>query len=305
VAGDCGCGIISGARHLALGYLQTRYSAYGPLPGVCWGRCAGANISGKPWRNDGIWTVGCDVSQEAKICNEEVQGISKLVVNMLDLEVVGPAGLSEWSDKEIIERVLAGDTPAYELLMRRYNQRLYRLVRSILRDEAEAEDVMQEAYVRAFYHLAQYEGRSSFSTWIGHIAVNEALARISKAKRLEYTDFSNPAEMVEAVDPSMNPEENSALQEAQNLLERAILELPDIYRTVVMMHDVEEMTTEETAALLEITEQSVRVRLHRGRALTRKRLFVIAGTTSTAAFQFHAPRCNRLVKKVLERIFVG
>jgi RNA polymerase sigma-70 factor (ECF subfamily) len=247
------------------------------------------------------WLAECE-----KVCNEsEVQEISKSVMKMIDLEVVGPTGLSEWSDKEIIARVLAGDTPAYELLMRRYNQRLYRLVRSILRDETEAEDVMQEAYLRAFYHLGQYEGRSTFSTWIGHIAVNEALGRLSKAKRLEYRDFSDPAEMAETVDHSMNPEEHSASREAQNLLERAILELPDIYRTVVMMHDVEEMSTEETAALLEITEQSVRVRLHRGRALARKRLFAIAGATSSAAFQFHAPRCDRVVKNVLKHISVG
>jgi RNA polymerase sigma-70 factor (ECF subfamily) len=220
---------------------------------------------------------------------------------MIHLEVSTPA-TAEWSDKEIIDRVLAGDTPAYELLMRRYNQRLYRLVRSILRDETEAEDVMQEAYIRGFYKLSQYEGRSTFSTWIGHIAVNEALARLSKAKRLEYRDFTDAEETPAVVDRAMNPEEQSASREAHALLERAILALPEKYRTVLMMHDVEQMTTDETAALLETTEQAIRVRLHRGRALVRRKLFAMVGATSASAFQFQAPRCDRVVKSVLARI---
>jgi RNA polymerase sigma-70 factor (ECF subfamily) len=186
--------------------------------------------------------------------------------------------------------------------MRRYNQRLYRLVRSILRDETEAEDVMQEAYIRGFYKLSQYEGRSTFSTWIGHIAVNEALARLSKAKRLEYRDFTDAEETPAVVDRAMNPEEQSASREAHALLERAILALPEKYRTVLMMHDVEQMTTDETAALLETTEQAIRVRLHRGRALVRRKLFAMVGATSASAFQFQAPRCDRVVKSVLARI---
>jgi RNA polymerase sigma-70 factor, ECF subfamily len=223
---------------------------------------------------------------------------------MMPLEV-GTQATAEWSDKEIIDRVLAGDAPAYELLMRRYNQRLYRLVRSILRDETEAEDVMQEAYLRGFYKLGQYEGRSTFSTWIGHIAVNEALARLSKAKRLEYRDFTDAEEMPVVVDGAMNPEEQSASREAHALLERAILALPEKYRTVLMMHDVEQMSTDETAAMLQTTEQAIRVRLHRGRALVRRKLFAMVGATSASAFQFQAPRCDRVVKGVLTRISAG
>jgi RNA polymerase sigma-70 factor (ECF subfamily) len=223
---------------------------------------------------------------------------------MIHLEVSAPTK-TEWSDKEVIERVLAGDTPAYELLMRRYNQRLYRLVRSILKDETEAEDVMQEAYIRGFYKLNQYEGRSTFSTWIGHIAVNEALARLSKAKRMEYRDFTDSEEVPAVVDKAMNPEEQSASREAHALLERAILGLPEKYRTVLMMHDVEQMSTDETATLLQTTEQAVRVRLHRGRALVRRKLFAMVGATSAAAFQFQAPRCDRVVKSVLARISAG
>src|SRR3954462_3795287 len=113
---------------------------------------------------------------------------------MTPADVLDKARVSEWTDEQIIERVLAGDPPAYELLMRRYNQRLYRLVRSLLRDDAEAEDVMQDAYLNGFRHLDQFEGRSTFSTWIGHIAVNEALARLAKANRLEYKDPNDPTQ---------------------------------------------------------------------------------------------------------------
>ena len=145
----------------------------------------------------------------------------------------------EWSDAEVIERVLSGDTPAYELLIRRYNQRLYRLIRSVLRDDDEAEDVMQEAYVRGFEHLSQYEQRSSFSTWLGRIAIHEALARIKKSKRFEYSDFTDEASAPAAGSSSLSPEQETASAETKVLLERAILTLPVKYRTVVMMRDVE------------------------------------------------------------------
>ncbi|HEY3927905.1 MAG TPA: RNA polymerase sigma factor [Candidatus Koribacter sp.] len=210
--------------------------------------------------------------------------------------------LSEWSDEQIIERVLAGDTPAYELLMRRYNQRIYRLIRSILRDDAESEDVMQEAYFSAFRHLQQFEGRSTFSTWIGYIAVNEALAHLAKGNRMEYKDLSDPANVPEVADRAPSPESQSASQEAQRLLERAILTLPVRYRSVIMMHDVEDLSTADTASILELSEQTVRVRLHRARALVRRKLFAMAGATSTSAFQFQAPRCDRVVSAVLARL---
>ena len=213
-----------------------------------------------------------------------------------------PSRTAEWSDQEIIARVLEGDTPAYELLIRRYNQRLYRLVRSILSDDAEAEDVMQEAYVLAFRHLSQYEGRSTFFTWIGHIAVNEALARVAKMKRIEYRDFTVPDQALDRPDASLSPEAQTASHEARELLERAIMSLPRTYRTVIVMHDVEELSSAETASLLDLTEQAVRVRLHRGRAIIRKKLFTLVGASSSAAFQFHAVRCDRVVASVFSRL---
>ena len=104
------------------------------------------------------------------------------------MEILEQARIEGWSDEQVVERVLAGDTALYEIIMRRYNQRLYRVVISILRDSDETEDVMQDAYVRAYQHLSQFEGRASFSTWLTRIAVHEALARLRGRKRMQQLD---------------------------------------------------------------------------------------------------------------------
>lgn len=210
---------------------------------------------------------------------------------------------SELTDAEVIERVLAGDTGLYELLMRRYNQRVYRAVRAVLRDDAEAEDVMQEAYVRAYQYLRRFEQRSSFCTWVTRIAVNESLARLEQKKRFttEVDDEGvGVAEKLEA--KSASPEVTAGSAETRALLEEAILALPYPYRIVVMLRDVEEMNTAEAAEALELSEDVVKVRLHRGRAMLRRELYARAGATNSAAFQFHAPRCDRVVAGVMERI---
>jgi RNA polymerase sigma-70 factor (ECF subfamily) len=209
----------------------------------------------------------------------------------------------EWSDEEVIRRVLEGDTPAYELLVRRYNQRVYRIVRSILHDDVESEDVMQEAYVRAYQHLAEFEGRSTFSTWLGRIAIHEAIARSQRSRRFE--PIESPTESTGGVviqDRGMSPEQKAAISEAHSLLERAILALPVQYRTALVLRDVDEMTTSEAAATLDISEEALKVRLHRARAMLRKQLYAISGATSTTAFQFHASRCDRVARGVFERI---
>lgn len=205
----------------------------------------------------------------------------------------------ESTDDEIIQHVLDGHREHYELLVRRYNRRVYRAVRGILRDDDEAEDVMQDAYVRAYQHLNQFEHRASFSTWITRIAVHEALARLERSKRLVPEDVKDAAGEVEARN---TPEEIMAEQETRELLEASILALPHPYRAVMMLRDVEEMTTAETAAALDLSEDAVKVRLFRARAMLRKELFARAGATSSAAFQFHAPRCDRVAAAVLARI---
>jgi RNA polymerase sigma-70 factor, ECF subfamily len=208
--------------------------------------------------------------------------------------------LTEPTDDQIIARVLSGETAAYEVLVRRYNRRVYRAVRAILRNDDEAEDVMQDAYVRAYQNLPRFEHRASFSTWLTRIAIHEALARVERAKRIAPDEVDDSNEAFRSAEK--NPEEAMAANETRELLEEAILALPHPYRAVMMLRDVEEMSTSDTAVALELTEDAVKVRLFRARAMVRKELFARAGATSTAAFQFHASRCDRVWKRVWARL---
>jgi len=178
-----------------------------------------------------------------------------------------------WTDEEIVDRVKAGDTPLYEIIMRRYNQRLYRVAIGILRDDAEAEDVMQDAYVRAYQHLDQFARRAPFSAWLTRIAVHEALVRLRlRGRNQQLNDTDQDGEVfMNLVDTSENPEQSASRTELSALLDDAVLALPDPYRIVVMLRDVEELSTSETATALELTEQNVKVRLHRGHAMMRGR----------------------------------
>ena len=206
-----------------------------------------------------------------------------------------------WSDEQVVSRVLAGETALYELLMRRYNQRLYRVARAILRDDAEAEDVMQDAYVRAYQHLADFEGRAKFSTWLTRIAVHEALARSRRHSRFRSLDNSEESKggvVTSLVSGGRNPEQVAYDRELGGVLEEAILRLPEDYRMVFMLRGVEEMSTEETAECLNLSPENVKVRLHRARGRLRKDLFARAGATTVQSFQLHATRCDRVVKNV-------
>jgi RNA polymerase sigma-70 factor (ECF subfamily) len=204
------------------------------------------------------------------------------------------------SDEEVVERVLAGETALYEVVMRRYNTRLYRVARGILRNDGEAEDVMQDAYVRAFQHLSQFAGRAKFSTWLTRIAVHEALSRLHKANRFEEWDDMTEIKRykIGAVQLRQNPESETATGELGKILEQAIDKLPENYRTVVMMRDIAEMSTSETAECLSLTEENVKVRLHRAHGLLRKELYARARISTAETFPFHAPRCDRVVSKV-------
>lgn len=214
---------------------------------------------------------------------------------ILTLQTVGAL-----SDEQIVEHVLAGETELYEVVMRRYNTRLYRVARAILKNDGEAEDVMQDAYVRAFQHLDQFAGRAKFSTWLTRIAVHEALARVHKAKRIEEWDDMDETKRnrIGAAQIRSNPESEAASGELSRLLEEAIEKLPENYRAVVMMRDVEEMSTSETAECLSITEDNVKIRLHRAHGLLRKELYAKAKISTTEAFSFHAARCDRVVSAV-------
>jgi RNA polymerase sigma-70 factor, ECF subfamily len=208
------------------------------------------------------------------------------------------------TDCEVIQRVKAGDTALYEIIMRRYNQRLYRIARAILRDDAESEDVIQDAYVRAYQHLDQFAGDAPFANWLTSIAVHEALRRLrlrNRNQQLDGLDHDEEGAMT-IVETSLDPEQRASAGELRQLLEEAVLDLPDRYRTVIMLRDIEELSTSETAAALDLTEQNVKVRLHRGRAMMRDRLFARVGVAGKNAFPFMGNRCDRVVLGVFARL---
>ena len=220
---------------------------------------------------------------------------------MASAVLVQQAQREDWSDEEVVRRVLDGETALYELLMRRHNQRLYRIARAILRDDAEAEDVMQDAYVRAYQNLASFEGRAKFVTWLTRIGVDEALTRSRRRLRfqaLDPSDESNGEIMQSPPSSTRSPEQQAYDRELAAVLEKAVSLLSDDHRLVFMLRDVEGMTTEETAHCLNLTEENVKVRLHRARAGLRKRLYRVVGATAARCFQFHAVRCDRVVKNV-------
>ncbi len=211
----------------------------------------------------------------------------------------------DWTDEHVVERVLGGESALYELLMRRHNQRVYRVARSILRDDAEAEDVMQDAYVRAYQNLSSFEGRAKFSTWLTRIAVHEAIARSRKRSRFQSLDNPDPSNgdvMNSAISSCPSPERETYDRELSAVIEKAVLSLPDEYRLVFVLRDVEGLSTEETAQSLDLTQENVKVRLHRAHAKLRKQLYAAVGATAARCFQFHAVRCDRVVKGVFNRL---
>jgi len=209
------------------------------------------------------------------------------------------------SDEEVVRRVLDGETALFELIMRRYNQRLYRVARAILRDDSEAEDVMQDAYVRAYGHLSQFAGRSQFATWLTRIAIHEALARVQRRKKTDQlgaNKWNDGEGEMNIAATALNPEEQLSASELGRALESAILSIPEQYRLVLMMRDVEQLSTSETATALDLSEENVKVRLHRARAIVRKNLFAQVGSEAPRAFGFMGERCDRVVARVMARI---
>jgi RNA polymerase sigma-70 factor (ECF subfamily) len=210
---------------------------------------------------------------------------------------------ADHSDEHVIEQVLGGQTALFELLMRRYNERVYRAARSIVRDDQEAEDVMQQAYVNAFTHLRQFNRSARFSTWQTRIAINEALARVRRRGRYEaFDDEVANVDPATSVNSSGNPERQAFAGELRGLLEWAIDALPGGMREVFVLRDVEGMSTVEVAECLGVSEDVVKTRLSRGRAALRQLLMERTGATAPEAFRFYLPRCDRVVARVLETI---
>jgi RNA polymerase sigma-70 factor (ECF subfamily) len=223
------------------------------------------------------------------------------------MSLVPLTALDRWadlSDEQVVAEVLTGHTAVFEALMRRHNQRVYRTARAILRNEAEAEDVMQQAYVNAFAHLRQFDGRARFATWLVRIAVFESLSRLRQRGRDAGLDPEGPIplRLVSPAGPTQDPERLAFSRELGVLLESAIDRLPDGAREVFMLRQVEGLSTEEVADALDVSLDVVKTRLSRARAALRHELMDYADAAASNAFRFLRPRCDRVVAAVLSDI---
>jgi len=212
------------------------------------------------------------------------------------------------SDRQAVDRVLQGDTGSFELIMRRHNRRLYRIARGILRSEAEAEDAVQESYVRAFEKLEDYRGNGPFSAWLAKIAVNESLGRVRRAGSAKTLPLDDPERTEETnfmaglTFTGPDPEQSAAREELRRVLETAIDALPETYRLVFILRGVEEMSIDETAACLELEAGTVKTRYHRARKILQQHLAGMVEATAAEAFPFAGERCDRIVAGVLRRL---
>jgi RNA polymerase sigma-70 factor (ECF subfamily) len=210
-------------------------------------------------------------------------------------------------DADLVRRALARDEAAVRAIMQTNNRKLYRLARGILRNDAEAEDVVQEAYVRAFTHLESFRGDSSLSTWLSRIAMNEALGRLRRARPAVSLDALPPgrleAEIIQfPLAASEDPEKSMAQREIQAVVEHAVDELPEAFRLVFITRVIEGMNVEETAEILDLKPETVKSRLHRARAMLRDIVERKIGPVVMDAFPFAGRRCERLTDAVLKRL---
>ncbi|HWI37231.1 MAG TPA: RNA polymerase sigma factor [Burkholderiales bacterium] len=210
-------------------------------------------------------------------------------------------------EAELVSTAAKGDARSFERLMRHYNRTMFRTARAILKDDAEAEDALQEAYMQAYRSLGGFRADARFSTWLARIVVNESLMRLRKSARraaIVPIQAATAVDEVEQVsdDAMEKPESSAARAEMRRLLEAQIDLLPDVYRTVFMLRAVEEMSVEETAAVLGIPEATVRTRFFRARSMLREALAQKIDLACEDAFSFAGARCDRIVANVLARI---
>ena len=223
--------------------------------------------------------------------------------------IVAPA-IDSADEMELVQRIVRHDCGAFEIVMRRYNAKLFRVARAILKNDADAEDTLQEAYLAAFKAMDRFEGTARLSTWLTRIVINQALGRLRARKRDEVVvEFAArdrlPSEMPDKFEDPAAPEspERATLQaQWRELLEQKIDALPLIFRTVFILREIDDMTVEETAGCLSIPAATVRSRLHRARAQLRESLAVDMDTVAGGIFPFAGARCDRIVAGVLKRL---
>lgn len=216
---------------------------------------------------------------------------------------------AELPEAELVALAKAGRREAFAAIVRRGNQRLFRVARAVMRDEGEAEDVLQEAYVRAFARLSEFRGEASIFTWLTRIVLNEAHGRLRKRRETVELAAIESAQndtgrilMFPTAFGAGDPERDASRAEARRLLERAVDSLPEPFRLVFVMRDIDECSIEETARTLAVRPETVKTRLHRARRLLRKQLDAQLSSAVTGAFPFLGPRCDRITAAVLARL---
>jgi RNA polymerase sigma-70 factor (ECF subfamily) len=213
-------------------------------------------------------------------------------------------------DEQLVRLARAGTPAVFRTITQRHNRRLYRVARGILGDDTEAEDVVQECWMRAFQNLASWRGESAFATWLTRIVINEALGRKRKRRPtidvsgLDLIDEQGEARVLifPGIRPGDDPETDASRAEIRRLLEHAIDDLPDSFRVVFVMRDVEQMSVEETASQLDIPPETVKTRLHRARRRLRDALQERLGSVLQDTYSFDGDRCERMTKAVLQRL---
>ncbi len=217
--------------------------------------------------------------------------------------------LSRLVDAELVRIACEGSVSALRLIVRRHNQRLYRVARAIVRDDVEAEDVLQETYLSAFRNLAQFRADASLATWLTRIAVNKAVDRRERAEMMLPLEALDKIERPVAVMPHLasenDPERTAARSQIRDLLERAIDSLPEPFRVVFVLRMVEQLDTQETASSLGLREETVKTRLHRAKALLRKQLKPTLASALTDTFPFQDPRCAAFTDALLAQLAEG
>jgi len=219
-----------------------------------------------------------------------------------------PLAAAPLTDDVLAARAAAGDGPAFAAIMRRHNRLLFRTARSILKSDVDAEDVLQEAYLRAWRSMAGFRAEAKLSTWLARIVINEALARLRRGRGAQVIPLDGAAEtglepMEERMvdDPDQQPDRVLMRAELRKLMEAGIDCLPDAFRTVFILRAVEEMSVEDVASALDLPEATVRTRLFRARGLLRERLARDIDLAMADAFSFDGERCDRIVAQVLSR----
>ena len=217
-----------------------------------------------------------------------------------------PSNKNQLSDADIVKRVLAGDKALYEILLRRNNQKLYRVLRSYFKNSSEVQDIMQNTYLKAYEKLYQFKHESAYSTWLIRIGINEALTRLREKGRVHHINDANEQDnsgvVLQLPDTNQaDPEKIIIRQEAKRILENAIDSLDEKYRTVYILKELEDMSMSEIANCLDISLSNVKVRLHRSRAMLKEQLYELS--ISNDIFEFGSRKCDLLTERVMRIVF--